>query len=368
MNKNDVFEKGILARKIKEHFEKYPNAKSVIIKGRPGDGKKYWRITNEGNSFKIVEVKTNKEEYVLEMEMPKRRIKEAKMPTDLKPETITIFKTDKGFGVYKLSDTTNKIYGGVFTAYEMAKKFAEKEQKRAKDLGIDVPIEDRTMTKESTLKEASSQFANIMRMFSEVIVTMDHAKMSMALKKIQPLVSQITDPKEKQQAGAIVGTLTTAVNSTTNQGPTTQAPLPKTTTQTMTQTSGLPTRSLTTGKTVSGKVVKEADEDKPKKKDIDEPSSIEPESDEDNQGLETNADDTEQEPDMLEPQKSEELTFFDETLKGQTIKASDLKLDVNGGILTLQLVSQNTPFELEWHNSGKVLFKNKGRPYILKND
>jgi hypothetical protein len=278
MNKETIFEKGILAKKIKEHFTKYPSATSVIVKSKQNDGKKYWKVTKEGKNFKIVEIKTIKEEYVLEMDVPKPKKK---------------------------------------------------------------------------LNEVSSQFATISKVFSDAIVTMDHTKLSNALRQIQPLMGQLSDPKEKEQAGAINGTLTMAVNSTTKQGSTVQVPIQRT----------APTQ-LTTGKSNKGKSIKEADE-APKKKDPEEPSSINPPEEDD--GLETVDGEDVSNPEEVTPEKSEELTLFDETLKGQTIKASDLQLDVNGGVLSLQLVSSSAPFELEWHNDGKVLFRNKGRPYILKN-
>lgn len=204
--------------------------------------------------------------------------------------------------------------------------------------------------KKKTLKEASSQFANISRIFSDAIVTMDHAKLSQAMNQIAPLIAQLQDPVEKDQAGKISGVLTNAVNSTTKAGPTTQVPMQKT--------------QLTTAKSVKGKVVRE-DEDPLKKKD---PSSIEPEEPDDETGIESASEEqeSEEQEDLTAATKTEEETLFIETLKGQTIKDSDLQLDVNGGILTLQLISVAAPLELEWHTNGKVIFRHKGRPYTLK--
>jgi len=278
---NNVIEKGILARKIREHFSKNPKAASVIIKSSNANGKKFYRVTKEGKkNFNITEINTSKETYSLEMKIPKKK---------------------------------------------------------------------------KTLKEASSQFANISRIFSDAIVTMDHARLSQAMNQIAPLISQLQDPVEKDQAGKISGVLTNAVNSTTKAGQTQQVSMQKTI-----QAPG----QLTTSKSTKGKVVKE-DEDPLKKKD---PSSIEPEDPDDENGIESASDEqeSEEQEDLTAASKTEEETLFIETLKGQTIKAGDLQLDVNGGILTLQLISVAAPLELEWHNNGKVIFRHKGRPYILK--
>ena len=70
--KKNVIEKGILAKKIKEHFTKNPKATSVIIKNNSDNANKFWRVQREGKNFKIVEVSTAKNEFMLEMNMPMR--------------------------------------------------------------------------------------------------------------------------------------------------------------------------------------------------------------------------------------------------------------------------------------------------------
>lgn len=71
----------------------------------------------------------------------------------------------------------------------------------------------------------------------------------------------------------------------------------------------------------------------------------------------------------LEPiakNKSDEELLLISSLKGHAIKEADIDLNPNGGVLTLGLVGISNPVEIAWHNSGKVIFTFKGRPYTLK--
>lgn len=65
-------------------------------------------------------------------------------------------------------------------------------------------------------------------------------------------------------------------------------------------------------------------------------------------------------------QKSEEEMVLINSLKGQTIKSSDIELQPGGGTLTLDLVSVLSPVKLHWNNEGRVVFDFKNRPYVLR--
>jgi len=281
--KKDIIEKGMLARKIKEHFSKNPKSSSVIIKNKSSDGKKFWRVTREGKDFKIIEVKTEKASYLLEMNMTEASTAQ---------QAVT----------------------------QMAQAIAS-----ATPQMLGTPEGQKTL----------------LYKFNQLSPSMDAA----SRKAIQDLLTSMgisTAAHNAADSGQFgqLGGMAKAANAS------------------------LSGKALNTSKTLKGKVLKE---DNPlKKKD---PSSIEPEEPDDETGLESSSGEQESDPeteDDLLGNKSEEETLFLETLKGQTIKTADLKLDVNGGILTLQLVSVLAPLELEWHNNGKVLYRHKNRPYLLK--
>jgi hypothetical protein len=66
MEHKDIVKKDLLRRKICEHFSKNPNAESVIIKADIGDMKTLWKVVKEeGGHFKVVEVNTKKEQYII---------------------------------------------------------------------------------------------------------------------------------------------------------------------------------------------------------------------------------------------------------------------------------------------------------------
>jgi hypothetical protein len=82
--------------------------------------------------------------------------------------------------------------------------------------------------------------------------------------------------------------------------------------------------------------------------------------------LETSAEDDTSIPDVLPKHRSEEQMLLTKSLTGQTIKAADIDMRPEGGILTLDLVSTESPAELKWFNNGKVVYTFKDRPYVIK--
>lgn len=63
---------------------------------------------------------------------------------------------------------------------------------------------------------------------------------------------------------------------------------------------------------------------------------------------------------------SAEAMAFSNSLKGHTIRSANIELKPDGGLITLDLVSVESPSEIAWNNSGKVVFNFKDRPYLLR--
>lgn len=72
---------------------------------------------------------------------------------------------------------------------------------------------------EGLVTEGSSQFGQASQQFVAAMTPpFDHAKLSTALKKLNQMIGQITDPAEKNQMGMMIGELTGMVDKTTAGG------------------------------------------------------------------------------------------------------------------------------------------------------
>lgn len=65
-NAKNLVKKDLLRRKIQEHFNKFPKAKSVIITANIDENKTIWKVDKIKSGFSIVEVTTQKEQYIIE--------------------------------------------------------------------------------------------------------------------------------------------------------------------------------------------------------------------------------------------------------------------------------------------------------------
>jgi len=65
MNSKSLVKRELLRRKIKEHWEKNPNANSLIVKANFDGIKTFWHVVKEGNAHRVVEVDTKKEVYLI---------------------------------------------------------------------------------------------------------------------------------------------------------------------------------------------------------------------------------------------------------------------------------------------------------------
>lgn len=66
MNKNEMIKKDLLRRKIQEYFTKNPKAKSFIVKADAGSARTLWKVVREGKKFNVVEINTERQEFVFE--------------------------------------------------------------------------------------------------------------------------------------------------------------------------------------------------------------------------------------------------------------------------------------------------------------
>lgn len=76
----------------------------------------------------------------------------------------------------------------------------------------------------------------------------------------------------------------------------------------------------------------------------------------------------ESQPTVLPKFRTEEQIVLTKSLTGQTIKAADIELKPEGGVLSLDLVSTDSPAQIKWFNNGKVVFIYKNRPYLIKKE
>jgi len=291
-----------LRRKIHEYFSKNPTAKSVVVKADVGDAKTLWKVVREGTSFKVIEVNTKREEFIIES-------------------------------------------------------------------GIAV------------VQEASVEFSSLSRQFVQAMTPpFDHSKLSSVLRTANTSIQKIVDPKERTEAGAMIGALTNMVDATTAGG---GSKIQMKSASTTAAPGAKPVSTLSQGIKRPGKVVKEDAAKDSKKKDDksdsepkktkpkakSEPTAtdkIEPtEEPEDDVGLETNADMEEPQDELPVKQQSSEEMVVSKSLTGQTIKAANIQLTPDGGEFTLDLVSAAVPAKLQWSKSGKVVFYVNGRPYVL---
>jgi len=65
MNSREIVKKYLLNRKIQEYVIRKPNSKEFIVKGSFGGQNTVWKVKKEGKSFNIVEVNTNRSEFVM---------------------------------------------------------------------------------------------------------------------------------------------------------------------------------------------------------------------------------------------------------------------------------------------------------------
>lgn len=216
----------------------------------------------------------------------------------------------------------------------------------------------------NVVQEASVEFSNLSKAFVTAMTPpFDHTRLSNALKTANQAIVKITDPKEKDQVGSMIGALTMLVDNTTAGGG-----------SSITNRSSVSAGLQTSGRKIQGKLVREADkkdDEEEKKSPKKEPEKtatqkLDPTKEPEVSDIETNGN---QQSDVDEPvperkPSSEELAVA-KNLTGQTIKNAHVTIKPDGGELTLDLISAAAPSVLKWSKSGKVVFYASGRPYVI---
>jgi len=96
MKNIEYVKKDLLRRKINEHFSNNPKSRVAIFKADIGPKKTIWRVQREGKEFVVVEVKTEREEFVLsegfpvfeaDKEKPKKKFKGPPGEVEASPNT-----------------------------------------------------------------------------------------------------------------------------------------------------------------------------------------------------------------------------------------------------------------------------------------
>jgi hypothetical protein len=66
MNSSNIVKKDLLRRKVAEHFAKHPNAKSIIVSINIDENRTVWKVDKTKTGYTVVEVNTQKEQFMLE--------------------------------------------------------------------------------------------------------------------------------------------------------------------------------------------------------------------------------------------------------------------------------------------------------------
>jgi hypothetical protein len=405
MNKSSAFnmvKNRMLLGKITEYFSKNSDRNSVVLKANLGGRNIFWRAIREStNQFRIVEVSTSTTSFLFEVETGKQKaIKEA---------SAEFSQISKAYMAAMDSPDQAAKSQAVKQIYQLAPKVKDpKEIEQTSAILDDLSAQtDKTTNpssfgspaaaqagkppvhkfpppparkfpppparKEAKLAENSQQFKTCSSEFLAAMTPpFDHAKLSLALKKVNSLIGQITDPVERDQAGIMMGELTNLVDKTTAGGGSKfNTPPPKKPGGT-----GGPagTGGLNSGRTRSGRRLSEADAgDKPAKKkepEDDEPEDVSLDSPDDDapeaqKQKPTDVRDTKP-PEAEDPDQDPSQKILSQRLAGQTIRNAVIHLKGEGGELELELAGTKIPAKLSWDNSGKVQFVFKNRPYLLR--
>lgn len=386
-----IVKNSLLLNKITEYFAKNPQRNSVVVKAAIDGNKVFWRAVREGASkFRITEVNTSTNSFLFEIDsdkkgsasspngampidkLPKKSLSEAspaygqisKMVVDAiaSPDPSAVSKAIKQISALsaKITDKHEAEQVAAILDY-----LGDEERKTSRHASFSNALKTGTPAKPAEAKkitEASQQFGQASREFVAAMTPpLDHNKLSLALKKINGLVGQITDPFEREQIGGLMGILTQAVDSTTAGGGS------KFDTGTAAKKPGAP---VTSGKAVPGASVSEAGDEPAKKKDRKQPDDSEEAGlDSENPGKSPDdATDVRDTKPPVDPEHEQDPAqkVFSQRLAGQTIRNATVKLKPDGGELDIELVGSKIPAKLSWENSGKVSFVFKNRPYALR--
>lgn len=397
---NNIVKKDLLRRKINEYFSKNPSAKMVIIKADVGGNKTHWKVTKEGKSFKVVEVNTVKEEYIFEAPAAAQTsVGREKKPFEYDPDQKPGMTPPKGGTVAPGQEPQKKMPGWVGQAgkkdpkdpavtpqqsmgqwdpnnptgafarlvksvgmnkamlgmpdMELKKHFGLSKQSLKAQSGKDPVGQARAKRLgmkpygEGVVNEGSPEFGRASTMFTQAMTPpFDHAKQSRALKDINAMLPAVKDATERNQVGAMIGALTSMVDSTTAGGGS----------------------KLNTSADTGATPIQETERSKKKDSALREEEPPAPEAPGSDVGLDKEPAPAPQPVPTVEksPVQVHEDQIVGKSLSGQVIRDARVTFDSSGGSLELQLMTVQNPVKLEWKRNGRVVYHFKGRPYFLK--
>lgn len=212
--------------KITEYFQSNPTKESVIVKSAADNKSKvFWRAVREGaNRFKITEVSTNTDTFMFQIaetssafnDLSKAFMDAVSSPSN--PAALTnalkLMGTKQGMlddpGEQQRADAMLSNLSALAKSSSVATKL-----KKPMGASSASQIEGEGLVQEAP---ASPAFQKASTLFTNSIGTFDHNAMSSALKQMNALVSQITDPVERNNFGTMMGGLTSAIDSSTAGG------------------------------------------------------------------------------------------------------------------------------------------------------
>lgn len=428
MDNRNVVKKDLLRRKIKEYFEKNPNAKSVIVKANVGELKTIWKVTKESKRFDVVEVNTLREEFTIEQD---DKDKEKKPSSEKKPEKKSdTEKTGVGMKspVYqpdaehaeppKVGPTGTQAPGAEpKTPTWMKKAIASRGdptdptipaqptgqwdpnnpqgafQRLAKSVGplkamLNMPDADLRrhfgLTKQALTQSLQAQQRGAkrakqlgMKPFGQKNESKKLTEASIEYTNISKAfldaMSDLSDhgklSKTLRDANNAVGRITDPTEKQ-NLGAMIGALTGAVDVTTAGGGGPKPLARITPVKKTVAQLKQSKElagrliKEEDEEKDKVKKKDSQPE--EPKEPVEEPESDFPEPEKVTEPRRSEEQVVLKKSLEGQTLKTADIELTPNGGILTLNFVALSIPAKLEWDNKGKVVYYFKDRPYLLR--
>ncbi len=224
MNYADIVKNRVIMNKITEYFKANPTKRSVVVKAAVDENTKtYWRaVRQESNKFKVTEVKTATDTYMLQL--AESVVRESSPAfSDLSKAFMDAVSGPGDYSQYSnaLSLMTTK-QSQLQDPKEQQRADAMLQNLSALAKSTRVANKIGASQREARLREAplkgSPEYQQASTLFSKAMSSMDHSQLSSTLKHMNQMAAKISDPFEKQQFGAMIGGLTGAVDATTAGG------------------------------------------------------------------------------------------------------------------------------------------------------
>jgi hypothetical protein len=84
-----LLKKHFLRKKLSEHFKGKPNASQVVISAKFGGINTFWKVVKENKNFRVVEVNTSRDVFLLERDKEEERVEDPKIEVGDEPKEET---------------------------------------------------------------------------------------------------------------------------------------------------------------------------------------------------------------------------------------------------------------------------------------